>query len=319
MKRYLKLLKRLLFPHVWVIIATSLIGFPMAYVSLRFLPSNHPISYVSYIFSAYALTILCVNLPRMKKRWQTILHGDEVAGIAALRRLLYRHKYTALYLDNRKFRAKLALCVGLVINLGYAIFRCITGFLFHSAWFWAIGIYYIILSAIRLMLVRNVRITDQFTCAAERRLHSYKTVRRCGAMMVVLNLAMTGMTVQMIWLNHGYEYRGYMIYVSALYAFYYLISAIVQLVQYAKIHEPIITCAKILSLVGALMSMFALQTAMFSAFDKSGMEYQRMMNTITGGIVCTMVLGMAIWIILWSNRHLNRSRRIENDGTEQQI
>lgn len=121
-------------------------------------------------------------------------------------------------------------------------------------------------------------------------------------------MTMTGITVQMIWRNRGYEYKGYMIYISALYAFYCFINAVVNVVKFAKANNPILSSAKILSLVGSLMSMFALQTAMFSAFG-GGENYQRLMNTITGGVVCTMVLCMAVFMIVWSNRNLKSLER----------
>lgn len=122
-------------------------------------------------------------------------------------------------------------------------------------------------------------------------------------MMFALNVAITAMTIQMIWRNRGYEYKGYIIYISAIYAFYSFINAIVNVVKFAKISNPILSSAKIISLAGALMSMFTLQTAMFSAFG-GGEEYQRMMNTITGGVVCTAVLVMAVFMIIWSNKNL---------------
>ena len=77
-------------------------------------------------------------------------------------------------------------------------------------------------------------------------------------------------------------------------------------VKFAKINNPILSAAKMLSLAGALMSMFALQTAMFSAFG-GGESYQRLMNTVTGGIVCAAVLGIAIFMIVTSNKKLAQS------------
>lgn len=161
------------------------------------------------------------------------------------------------------------------------------------------------LSAIRFTLLRNVRITDKKEHADERKIHEYKSARLCGIMMLALNAAMGGMTVQMIWQNRSYEYKGYIIYISALYAFYSLITAVVNVVKFAKINNAILSAAKILALAGALMSMFALQTAMFSAFG-GGKEFQRLMNTITGGAVCIIVMGMAAFLIAWSNKCLKK-------------
>lgn len=309
MKKFKDIMLQILFPPAWIIVLSSLIGFPAVIISLALLSKTNPICYVSYVLSAYALTVLCANFSRARRRCKELIHGDEVKAIVSFRKIINRYKYTSMYLNDREFRARISLYSGLAINMFYAVFKCATGAIFRSAWLWAIGIYYVMLSAIRFTLLRNVRITDKKEHTIERKVHEYKSAKLCGIMMLALNMAMTGMTVQMIWQNRGYEYKGYMIYISAMYAFYCFINAAVNMVKFAKINNPILSSAKILSFAGALMSMFALQTAMFSAFDTSGAEYQRIMNTITGGVVCTTVLCMAVFMIVWSNRNLKSLER----------
>lgn len=308
MKKFKAFICKVIFPPTWVIVLSSLIGFPAVIISLKFLSETNPVCYVSYVLSAYAFTALCANFPRAKKRCKELIHGNEVKIIVRFRRFMNSYKYTSMYLNNREFRARFSLYSGLAVNMFYAVFKCATGAVFRSAWLWAIGIYYVMLSLIRFTLLRNVRITDKKEHNAERKIHEYRSSRVCGIMMFALNIAMTGMTVQMIWRNRGYEYKGYIIYISAMYAFYCLINAIVNVVKFSKINNPILSSAKIISLAGALMSMFALQTAMFSAFG-GGESYQRLMNTITGGVVCTAVLGMAVFTIVWSNRNLKSLER----------
>ena len=309
MKRFKEFLYKILFPPVWVIVLSTIIGFPAVIISLVFLSSTNPISYISYVLSAYALTVLCANFPRAKKRCKELIHGDEVKIIVSFRKFMHRYKYTSVYLDDIEFRAKVSLYSGLAVNMFYAVFKCATGVIFRSAWLWAIGIYYVMLSAIRFTLMRNVRITDKKEHGIERKIHEYKSARLCGIMMFALNAAMGGMTVQMIWQNRSYEYKGYIIYISALYAFYCLINAVVNVVKFSKRNNAILSAAKCLALAGALMSMFALQTAMFSAFG-GGEELQRLMNTITGSAVCLIVMGMAVFMIVRANICL---KKLENE------
>lgn len=296
---------KLLFPPAWVIVLSSLTGFPAVIFSLKILGDTHPFSYISYILSAYALTVLCANFPRAKRRCSKLIHGDEVKMIVSFRRFMRRYKYTSLYLDDIEFRARISLYSGLAVNMFYAVFKCATGFIFRSAWLWAIGIYYVILSVIRFTLLRNVRMSDKKEHSAARKIHEYKSARLCGILMLVLNLAMGGMTVQMIWQNRSYEYKGYIIYISALYAFYCLITAAVNAVKFSRRDNPILSAAKMLALAGALMSMFALQTAMFSSFG-GGEKFQRLMNTVTGGAVCFIVMGMAVFMILRADMQLKK-------------
>lgn len=300
MDGFKKFLKKIIFPPVWVIVLCSVIGFPAMIISLEFLSETNPISYISYILSAYALTVLCANFPRAKRRCKELIHGDEVKIIVSFRRFMRRYKYTSMYLDDIEFRARVSLYSGLAVNMFYAVFKCATGVIFRSAWLWAIGIYYVMLSAIRFTLLRNVRITDKKEHSAERKFHEYKSARLCGIMMLVLSTAMGGMTFQMIWQNRSYEYKGYIIYISALYAFYSFITAVVNVVKFSRINNAILSAAKILALAGALMSMFALQTAMFSSFG-GGAELQQLMNTITGTAVCVLTIGMAVFMIVRAN------------------
>lgn len=307
-----KLIFKILFPPVRVIVLCSVIGFPAMIISLKFLNENNPISYISYVLSAYALTVLCVNFPRAKRRCRELIHGNEIKIIVLLRNFMRRYKYTSMYLDDMEFRAKMSLYSGLAVNMFYAVFKCATGVIFHSAWLWAIGIYYVMLSAIELTLMRNVRITNQKEHGVERKIHEYKSARLCGIMMFALNIAMSGMTIQMIWKNRSYEYKGYIIYISALYAFYCLINAVVNVVKFSKRNNAILSAAKILALAGALMSMFALQTAMFSAFG-GGEKLQRIFNTIMGSAVLSATAGMAVFIIVRANICLKRLKNERSD------
>lgn len=303
MKKFKDIVFQILFPPVWIIVLSPLIGFPAVIISLVFLSKTNPICYVSYVLSAYALTVLCTNFPRAKRRCKELIHGDEIKAIVSFRRFMNRYKYTSMYLNDKEFRAKISLYTGLGINYFYALFKCSTGMVFHSAWLWAIGIYYVMLSAIRFMLLRNVRITDKSKHSVKRKIQEWKSYRFCGIMMFLLSLAMSGMVIQMIWQNRSYEYKGYIIYISALYTFYCFILSISNVVSFAKRDNAILSAAKNLNLAGAIMSMFALQTAMFSAFG-GGEKLQRQMNTITGSAVCIIVTGMAVFMIVRSNKNL---------------
>ena len=143
MKKFKKILLKLLFPPVKIIVLSSIIGFPVMIISLLFLSATNPISYISYVVSAYALTVLCVNFPKAKRRCKELIYGYEVRIIVNFRNFMNRYKYTSMYLNDKEFRAKFSLYTGLGINLFYTVFKFGTGIMFRSAWLWAIGIYYL--------------------------------------------------------------------------------------------------------------------------------------------------------------------------------
>ena len=79
-----------------------------------------------------------------------------------------------------------------------------------------------------------------------------------------------------------------------------VILAIVNLVRFRKLGSPILSAAKILGLIAALMSLLGLQTAMLSQFTAEGEGFQRMMNAVTGGIVWFSVILIAVTMLVRS-------------------
>ena len=126
--------------------------------------------------------------------------------------------------------------------------------------------------------------------------------RRTARLLFLLNIPMGGMIVLMVLTDSGYSYPGYVIYLSALYTFYTVILAIVNLVKFRKLGSPILSAAKVLNFVAALMSLLALQTAMISQFSTEGEAFRRMMNAITGGGVWFSVILIAVYMLLRSRK-----------------
>ena len=124
---------------------------------------------------------------------------------------------------------------------------------------------------------------------------------------------MGGMIVLMVLTDSGYSYPGYVIYLSALYTFYTIILAIVNLVKFRKLGSPILLAAKVLNFVAALMSLLGLQTAMISQFSTEGEDFRRRMNAITGGGVWIAVILAAVTMLLHS-RNMKEVKSVDPLG-----
>ena len=94
-----------------------------------------------------------------------------------------------------------------------------TSWRYSSPWFGAVAGYYIALSSIRFVLLRSVRKAGAQDNQNMRYHNELKTYRVCGYLMIVLISVTSGMIIQMIWQNKGYEYSGLTIFVSAIYSF----------------------------------------------------------------------------------------------------
>lgn len=82
-------------------------------------------------------------------------------------------------------------------------------------------------------------------------------------------------------------------------------TAVINLVKFRRLGSPILSAAKVLHFVAAMMSILGLQTAMLSRFSVNGNDYRKMMNGITGGFVYGIVILIAIYMLLYS-RHLRK-------------
>ena len=253
--------------------------------------ANPVIVYSSYGISAYTLIIVIVGFPPIIRKIK--------AG-------LYANKYSSRYLSEPELRARISLYLGCAINIGYAIFKFTAGVYYKSVWLGAMAVYYIILSLIRFGLLKRERYSSKFEDDYEQRMYGLKSYRFCGCLMFLLNIAVSGLVIQLIWKNESYEYPGFLIYASAAYAFYCFITAVINAVKFRRMEKPVLSAAKMLSLACALMSILALQTAMLTQFGEGQKLFERVMNSITGSVVCFMVFAMAVWMIHKANIEIKR-------------
>lgn len=286
MARFKRLLRRALAPG-WFL-TLLLIPTSAALLLYTFTSEDRqhaPAAYAAYALSAYTLAVVCAGAPGLFQR---------------LRAFARRNPYVLRYLSQRELRASLSLHLGAALNLLYAAFKLCSGVWFRSPWLGAVGAYYFLLCLIRLSLVRNVRVKHP------DRVRQWRAYRRTGLLLFLLSGAISAMAVQMIRQNQGYSYPGLIIYASAAYTFYRLTIAIVNLVKYRAAVNPVLSAAKAIDLAVALMSIFALQTAMIAQFG-GGERFRRIMNASTGGGVCLLVVCMAVCMILRSNQKLRQS------------
>ena len=292
-------LKKLFGLPIKTIVLLDLAAFPLVIASLKFLSSTDPISIAAYLLSAYALAVTVVNFKKLIRRAKEISVGDELRLLVWLRELLHKNKYTGLYLDSKAFRAEVALYVGLAFNLFFATFKVMSGIHDDSIWLISIGFYYLALAAVRFMLMYGVRNKRHTESEAARKYHEYKTYRRCGVMMMFLNLTIAGISVQMIWQNRVNPSSQTAVIVTATYTFYFFITGIINIISFRKSDNAVLLAAKDLAMTGAILSMFTLQNTMLHTFGGAEDEdFRIIMNTVTGGFVLVLTLGLALFMIV---------------------
>lgn len=264
--------------------------------------SHSILSYLSYILSAYALTVTATGITGVIKAAREGIDGlwlvRKIRSIPLCSRLL----------EDAVYRSEIALFGGLLCSLLYAALNLVSGIRYRSAWFVSLAFYYLLLSAMRAVLVRCVRrrpvgadIPAELKCC-----------RACGVILLLMNQALMGIILYMVTQNRGFSYPGFLIYGMALYAFYITIAAAVNVWKSRKQGSPVISAAKVINLTAALVSMLSLETAMLAQFG-GGQSFRRTMLAASGGTICALVLAMAVYMIVRSAKQL---KKLQNNNSE---
>ncbi|MCM1221003.1 MAG: hypothetical protein NC548_41615 [Lachnospiraceae bacterium] len=254
---------------------------------------NPVITYLSYLFSAYALIITVTGITGIVRLMR---HGMEqnpfvrkMRGIPLVDR----------YLKEDTFRAETALYQGFVTSLFYAGVKMFSGIFYHSVWFTALAFYYILLALMRASLLHYVRKSEKNMALEWRR------YRLCGIILLFMNAALTGIIVLVVRRNSGFVYPGVLIYIMALYAFYATITAVLNIIKFRRYGSPVLSAGKVISLTAALVSMLSLETAMLTQFGAADdADFRQIMTGCTGAGISMIVLGMAVFMIVRSTKQL---------------
>lgn len=130
------------------------------------------------------------------------------------------------------------------------------------------------------------------------------TAASFAAGVIIGIIGMCGMILLMVLTDSGYAYHGYVIYLSAMYTFYAMIMSVVNLIRFRRLGSLILSAAKALNFVAALMSILGLQTAMIAQFSAGEKGFCRTMNALTG-------CGVWIAVIITAAYMLYRSKKIK--------
>ena len=301
MERVKKVIRAVLFPKTAVIVLCAVLAVLLLIYTFGFYGTSGWIAYVSYAFSAYALVIVCIGLWSMKNSAAVKRMKDTVLEMAG------QNPYVSRYKTDVVFKTKISLLLSLALNTGYAVLKFVTGIFYGSAWLITLAAYYTLLLTMRFLLVLHIHRNTR-DMAAE-----WKRCRACGVVLLFMNIILTGMVVLVLRRGEGFVYPGYLIYAMALYDFYTMTMAIVNLVKSRKQKSPVLTAAKVINVAAALIAMLSLETAMITQFGaEDGEVFRHTMIASTGGGICVIMAVMAVLMIARSTKNI-RELKLQND------
>ena len=215
-------------------------------------------------------------------------------GDAITRREL-RLQLKEMFLDNPLFDNNFALACSLLTGgiLGHPVLESQNQELLLA---WLHGD-----KTVKLSLLRSLGLSPS-------RITRYNARHMLRSLVEVLHLGgYSGVVVLVVYQNESFQYAGSLIYIMAMYAFYTTVMAIVNLVRYRQFQSPVMSAARTVNLVAAMVSMLSLETAMLSQFG-GGEDFRRMMTGATGWSVCAAVVGMGAFMMIHSSRQLKKMK-----------
>ncbi len=288
-----KIGKKMLFPHPAIVVLLCVIATVLLVYSFAALDEADPVSIASYVVSFYALTLVCVRVP------------ETIRWVQHFRR---ENKYYLLYQNDVQLRMNISLYSTFGFNAVYALFQLCLGLWHHSAWFYAMAGYYLLLAVMRLTLVRHT----SHHAAGEDNGMEWRKYRFCGWLLLVMNLALAVFTLYFVFRIRTFLHHEITTIAMAAYTFTALTVAIVNAIRYRKYGSPAYSAAKAISLASATVSMLTLENALLTTFGQDSREMFRQITLGTSGIVVILaVQGIALYMIVNAYRKL----RINNSQT----
>lgn len=299
MKDWKSVCRKLLFLPLWLILILTVIS-AVALVAV-FVEGwdTKPIAYGVYVLSFYTLTVICLACFTTIPRYYKSIKGK-----------VYDNQYANRYLTDVAYKTHINLYTSLGVNLLYVATNAVSAVVYRTYWFAIFAIYYGIMAVMRFLLVRYVGKNH----IGESRLGELKRSRACAYILLTVNLALSGVVLMMVYYHRGFHYRGFLIYVIAMYTFYTTTTAVIDVVKYRKYHSPVMSVSKMIKLASSLFSMLFLETAMFSQFGQdTSLETKRIMIMATGAGISVIVVGMSIYMIVHASKEIRQYRKNEKE------
>lgn len=212
------------------------------------------------------------------------------------------------YKADPVFRTHISLYLSLGINLLFVGLNLLSYVLYRSMWFMVLAVYYTTLAVMRFVLLRFMRGSE----IGQNRLGELKSAKFCGYILMVMNFALFGAVLMILYEDKGFSYHGILIYAVAAYTFYITVAAVINLFKFQKYNSPVLTTAGVISLSAALVSLLALETALLSRFGAEMPAADKWwMIALTGMAIVVIVIAMSMRIITRTTKEIKRRARHE--------
>ena len=197
------------------------------------------------------------------------------------------------------FRIKLFLCLSFIFNILYSVFLFVVSQMYSSKWFFVTSIYYGLLSVVRIFVYLQISPQKQLVS-------KIKTMRACGCFLLSINLVFSTMMFILVCGNQYIKHHEIIVIALATYTFTSLTMAIINSIKYLSKNNYLHSCAKIISLISASVSIVTLTNIMLSTFGENNSLLRSIILPILSGFVSIFIIICAILMIRKANLDLRK-------------
>ncbi len=281
----MKIMKKILYPHI--ALALLLLPISAALLVIYMGESTLP-AIISYVLSAYTLTIWCLRVPSVINYWK---------------RFANENKFLVRWREDVRFRVNLSLFASCSWNTAYAVFQLWLGVYHMALWYFSSAGYYFLLAGMRFFLVRFSRKNEP----GERMREELIRYRLCGWVFLLMNLTLAVMvTLNVVGAREVHHHQITTIAMAA-YTFTTFTFALINLFRYRKYNSPVFMASKSISLASASVSMLTLTSTMLTVFGEGGgrdILFRRLMLGFLGGGVSALFICMSVYMVVNATKKL---------------
>ena len=249
---------------------------------------------VVYVLAAVLLTLSCVFF----------YHDLRENVIKKILEVIKKNPLGERFLADYMFRTILTTLPAFLINVAYTVYNGVIGIMNQSVWFITMAVYYSLLGIMRYRAVSTGRKISRLDDREQIRKKELSVIKTDGILLLVLNLALSGVVLLTIAQDTAKRYSEIMVISIAAYTFYKITMAVVNMVKVRKRKSPILITIRNIGAADALVSMLTLQAAMFASFQDKNSLNTNQMNAITGLSVCILIsiLGISMIWYAWKKK-----------------
>ena len=245
---------------------------------------------VVYVLAAVLLTLSCVFF----------YHDLRENVIKKILEVIKKNPLGERFLADYTFRTILTTLPAFLINVAYTVYNGVIGIMNQSVWFITMAVYYSLLGIMRYRAVSTGRKISRLDDREQIRKKELSVIKTDGILLLVLNLALSGVVLLTIAQDTAKRYSEIMVISIAAYTFYKIIMAVVNMIKVRKTKSPILITIRNIGAADALVSMLTLQAAMFASFQDKNSLNTNQMNAITGLSVCILISILGISMIWYA-------------------